>query len=106
MGGESTYPDVREEKVTVVAGADDGLLDYSVVCGSFGVKTNADNLKSFLDREGYRAVVVFNAEKATYRVIVGTFFDKASAVRARSAFKARYPDRRDFQDAWLLYRID
>lgn len=103
---ESTQAEFRKEKVTVVTGASDGLLDYSVVCGSFGVKANADNLKSFLDSEGYQAMIVFNAEKATYRVIVGTFFDKASAVRARDAFKARYPSRQDFQDAWLLYRID
>ena len=38
---------IREEKVTVVSGAD-GLKDYSVVCGSFGVKANAENLKIFL----------------------------------------------------------
>lgn len=103
---ESTQAEVREEKVTVVTGASDGLLDYSVVCGSFGVKANADNLKSFLDSEGYQAIIVFNAEKATYRVIVGTFADRASAAAARDAFKAKYPGRRDFQDAWLLYRID
>lgn len=36
---------IREEKVTVVSGAD-GLKDYSVVCGSFGVKANAENLKT------------------------------------------------------------
>ena len=41
---------VREEKVELVSG--DGLKAYSVVCGSFGVKANADGLKDFLDREG------------------------------------------------------
>ena len=35
---------VRQEKVTVVSGAD-GLKDYSVVCGSFGLKANAEGLK-------------------------------------------------------------
>ena len=39
---------VRQEKVTVVSGAD-GLKDYSVVCGSFGLKANAEGLKDFLD---------------------------------------------------------
>ena len=39
---------IRQEKVTVVSGVD-GLKDYSVVCGSFGVKANAENLKNFVD---------------------------------------------------------
>lgn len=97
--------DVRQEKVTVVTGAGDGLLDYSVVCGSFGVKANAENLKAYLDGEGYNSMVVFNAEKAMYRVIVSTFADRASAAAARDEFKAKYPSRQDFQGSWLLYRI-
>ena len=96
---------VRQEKVTVVSGAD-GLKDYSVVCGSFGVKANAENLKNFLDKEGYNAVIAFNADAAMYRVIVSTYADRASAASARDAFKAKYPNRQDFQGAWLLYRIN
>lgn len=95
---------VREEKVTVVSGQD-LLKEYSVVCGSFGVKDNADRLKSFLDAEGYDATIAYNAERGMYRVIVNTFSDRASAERARDAFKARYPQRDDFQESWLLYRI-
>lgn len=98
--------DVRQEKVTVVTGASNGLLDYSVVCGSFGVKANAENLKAYLDGEGYNSLVVFNAEKAMYRVVVSTFSDRASAAAARDAFKAKYPHRQDFQGSWLLYRIN
>ena len=96
---------IREEKVTVVSGAD-GLKDYSVVCGSFGVKANAENLKNFLDKEGYNAVIAFNADAAMYRVIVSTYADRNSAASARDAFKAKYPNRQDFQGAWLLYRIN
>ena len=95
---------VRQEKVTVVSGTD-GLKDYSVVAGSFGVKANADGLKDWLDAQGYNATIAFNAEKAMYRVIVSSFADKAAAADARNAFKAKYPDRSDFQGAWLLYRI-
>ena len=95
---------VRKEKVSVVSGAD-GLKDYSVVCGSFGLKANAEGLKDFLDKEGYNATIAFNAETAMYRVIVNTFADRASAAQARDAFKAKYPSRKDFQGAWLLYRI-
>ena len=96
---------IRQEKVTVVSGAD-GLKDYSVVCGSFGVKANAENLKNFLDKEGYNAVVAFNADAAMYRVIVSTYADRSSAANARDAFKAKYPNRKDFQGVWLLYRIN
>ncbi len=103
---ESTPVDVRQEKVTVVTGNENGLNDYSVVCGSFGVKANADNLKNFLDKEGYNAIIVFNSEKAMYRVVVSTFADRASAAKARDDFKAKYPDRNDFQGSWLLYRIN
>ena len=96
---------IRQEKVTVVSGVD-GLKDYSVVCGSFGVKANAENLKNFLDKEGYNAVIAFNADAAMYRVIVSTYADRNSAASARDAFKAKYPNRQDFQGAWLLYRIN
>lgn len=96
---------VREEKVTVVSGAD-SLKDYNVVAGSFSVKANAESLKDFLVSEGYQAMVAFNAEIAMYRVIVATYHDRASAAEARNAFKAKYPNRKDFQGAWLLYRIN
>src|SRR3712207_4869182 len=62
---------VRQEKVTVVSG-EDGLKDYSVVAGSFGVKANADGLKEWLDGQGYQSTIAFNAEKAMYRVIVSS----------------------------------
>ena len=104
---ESAPIAVRQERVTVVTG--DGLKDFSVVCGSFGVKANADALKEQLAAEGYKTLVVENVEApagaARYRVIVGTFDDRASAAAARDAFKAKYPNRSDFQGAWLLYRI-
>lgn len=97
---------VREEKVTVVSGS--GLKDFSVVCGSFGVKANANSLKSELDAAGYNAVVVYNAEKNMYRVVVSSYDDRNAAALARDEFKARYAnDSRhpDFQKAWLLYSV-
>ena len=102
---ESASAGVRQEKVTDVSGTN-GLKDYSVVCGSFGVKANAENLKSFLDNEGYNSLVVFNADAAMYRVVVSTFSDRASAANARDAFKAKYSNRKDFQGSWLLLRIN
>lgn len=63
-----TSAPVREEKVELVSG--EGLRAYSVVCGSFGVKSNADGLKAQMDNEGYNAKVVYNAQNNMYRVIV------------------------------------
>ena len=59
---ESVAAPVRQEKVTVVTGAEETLKDFSVVCGSFGVKANADGLKSRLEADGYQALVVYNAD--------------------------------------------
>ena len=96
---------IREEKVQLVSG--DGLKAYSVVCGSFGVKANADGLKARLDGEGYNAKVVFNAEanngQGMYRVIVASFDDRMQAAQARDSFKAKYYNNADFQKSWLLY---
>ena len=97
----TTTAPVREEKVELVSG--DGLKAYSVVCGSFGIKANADALKSRMDGEGYNAKVVYNAEKNTYRVIVESYDTHGEASAARDAFKAKYPNNKDFQGAWLLY---
>lgn len=94
---------VRQEKVTLVSGSE--LKDYSVVCGSFGVKANADGLRDYLLGQGYNAVVAFNAGNGMYRVIMGTYQDRASAETARDSFKAKYPSRQDFQESWLLYRL-
>ena len=92
---------VREEKVQLVSG--DGLKAYSVVCGSFGVKANADGLKAKLDNDGYSAKVVYNAERNMYRVIVASYDDRVQAAQARDSFKAKYPSNAEFQKSWLLY---
>ena len=92
---------VREEKVQLVSG--DGLRAYSVVCGSFGVKANAEGLKAKLDADGYNAKVVFNADRNMYRVVVSSFDDRVQAAQARDNFKAKYPSNPEFQKSWLLY---
>jgi len=96
---------IREEKVQLVSG--DGLKAYSVVCGSFGIKANADGLKARLDGDGYNAKVVFNAAanngQGMYRVIVASFDDRMQAAQARDDFKNKYANNADFQKSWLLY---
>lgn len=92
---------VREESVQLVSG--DGLKPYGVVCGSFGVKANADGLKSRLDNEGYNAKVVFVPANNMYRVVVASFDSRIEAAQARDAFKAKYSNNTEFQKSWLLY---
>ena len=81
----------------------DGLKAFSVVCGSFGVKANAEGLKAKLDADGYNAKVVFNADRNMYRVVVSSFDDRVQAAQARDNFKAKYPSNPEFQKSWLLY---
>ena len=86
---------VRTEKVSVVNGS--GLKPYSVVVGSFGVKSNAEGLQQRLKNAGYDAQVAFNAGNNMYRVVASTYDSKASAVQSRNQLRATYAD------AWLLY---
>lgn len=94
---------VREEKIQLVSG--EGLKAYSVVCGSFGVKANAEGLKDKLAAEGYNAMVVFNPDRNMYRVVAASYDDRMQAAQARDDFKAKHPNNADFQKAWLLYRV-
>lgn len=88
---------VRSENVSVVSG--DGLRAYSVVVGSFTVIANAEGLMNRLKNAGYAAQIAKN-ERGFYRVIAGTFDNKADAASARNAIMGTQfnPDR----DAWIL----
>lgn len=87
---------VRTEAVTLVDG--NGLKDFSVVVGSFSLKSNALGLQQRLKTQGHPAQVAYNPSINYYRVIVSTFDNKASAVQSRNQFRATYPD------AWLLLK--
>ena len=86
---------VRSENLTVVSGS--GLKAYSVVVGSFSVKSNAESLVSRLRSQGYDAQLAYNSSRDMYRVVASTYSDKASAVQSRTKLRNTYPD------AWLLY---
>ena len=87
---------VRTEAVTLVDG--NGLKDFSVVVGSFSLKSNALGLQQRLKNQGHPAQVAYNPSINYYRVIVSTFDNKASAVQSRNQFRATSPD------AWLLLK--
>lgn len=87
---------VRSERLNAVDGG--SLKTYNVVCGSFKVQDNANNLKSSLQKQGYQAQVAQNPETGMYRVVATSSDDKATAISSRNTLRAYYPD------AWILYR--
>lgn len=87
---------VQSEDVSVVSGG--GLKMYSVVCGSFGLKANAEGLQNRLKSAGYSAQIAYNAAKNMYRVVASTYDDKAAAIQSRDALRDTY------HDAWLLMK--
>ncbi|MBQ8336616.1 MAG: SPOR domain-containing protein [Bacteroidaceae bacterium] len=93
----------RTEKVVLASGAEGSLKAFSVVCGSFSTKSNAENLRSSLIDEGYSAIVVQNSETGMYRVVCASFDTKEEAAASRAQFKSSHPRNSDFQKAWLLY---
>lgn len=90
-----TDANVRSESVQLIDGA--GLKTYSVVCGSFSLKANAQGLQKTLKSKGYEAQIALNPERKFYRVIATTYDDLSSAVASRNKLRATYAD------AWLLY---
>ena len=88
-----------KERIRVVSG--DGLRNYSVVIGSFMNKTNAENLKTRMEGEGYKVVLAQN-ERDMFRVIVASFDEKYDAAQERDRIKSKYASENLFQDAWLL----
>ncbi len=89
---------VRTENVQLVSGS--ALKAYSVVVGSFGVKSNAVGLANTLASKGYASSVVQATTSlgAMYRVIASSFNTKAEAAQSRAALEGQYPG------AWLLYK--
>ena len=94
-----TTPTVTQrEKVTPIDYS--GIKRFSVVVGSFTVKTNASSLKERMSGLGYNAFLAQN-ERQMYRVIIATFDDKSEAAELRDKIKTQYyPDQ--FQDSWIL----
>ncbi|MBQ6051150.1 MAG: SPOR domain-containing protein [Bacteroidaceae bacterium] len=89
---------VRSESVSLVSGP--ALKAYSVVVGSFGVKSNATGLASTLSGKGYtpRVVQASTTQGTMYRVIATSYDTKAEAAQSRNSLEGQYPG------AWLLYQ--
>jgi cell division protein FtsN len=89
----ATNENTRSENLTLVSGT--GLRSFSVVVGSFSIKTNAENLQRKLAGQGYAAQLAMNPQ-GMYRVIASTFDDINSAIQSRNTLRNQFPD------AWLL----
>ena len=92
-----------------------GLRRFSVVVGSFRLRANADRLQATLRANGHSDVVIARNERGMYRVIVGSFDDRAIAVSQRDQLRRRYSARGNtaflqrtygvpFNDLWILDR--
>ena len=57
----TTTNSARQERLTVQGNGT--LLEYSVVCGSFQTKANAEALQEDMARAGYKAIVAYNPDK-------------------------------------------
>ena len=93
----------QSETVKVVTGTDN-LKPYNVVCGSFGLKTNADALSKRIAAEGYDMHVVYNESARTYRVICASCETMEEARKALEEFRKHFSSNQDFQASWLLYK--
>lgn len=85
----------RAEKFTVVDAAEEKVLKgYHLVIGSFGQKTNAQNLQQQM-RPEYDPVIVIN-ERGLYRVILISYDTYAETRKKIESLRDQFPD------AWVL----
>ena len=87
---------VRTESVNLISGP--ALKAYSVICGSFSLKANAEGLQQTLKAKGYNPSIVYNPGTKFYLVAATSFDDKAAAVQSRNQLRSSY------SDAWLLLK--
>ena len=88
---------VRPRSLTIVDGSE--LRNYCVVLGSFSIKKNAERFCQDLRYEGHSAQIAYNSGNDMYTVIVATYDDKASAVRACKELRKNT----EYKNAWVLF---
>ena len=106
---------IRQERIDPVVPADAANLHrFNVVVGSFSVRLNAEALQRRLQADGHQVIIARN-EHGMFRVIVGSFDDRAVAEAHRTALHRQYsalgtPDFLrstygiPFNDLWILDR--
>lgn len=97
-------PEVIEEPVTIenpeyhevaISGKQ---ANYSIIIGSFNNKKNADRLKSKIESQGDKALIIEPDDKSRfYRVSVAEFNDKEAAIQSVYQMRGKYGP-----DAWVM----
>lgn len=93
--------DVPREGAKLVIGKK--FLTYNVIVSTFKLRVTAEDLQERLEKEGYKdaGIILVEDNGPYYRVILSTFVDFQSALKSRNDFIAKYPNRKDFQGAWV-----
>ena len=106
---------VKKEKITPVYESDaSGLKVYSVVIAAMSMKPNAESLKSRMEKEGQKIILVQN-EQGMYRVIIASYDSKEQAVAKKNEILSTFSALGDsetlrakygipFNDWWILQR--
>ena len=106
---------VRQERIDAVVPTDAAnLRRFNVVVASLAVRLNAEALQRRLQADGHHVIIARN-EQGMFRVIVGSFDDRAAAVAQREALHRQYSALGTpeflrntygipFNDLWILDR--
>ena len=106
---EVTYSNVevvvRQEAIQAVSPTDaSALRRYSVVVASLSTRLSAEALQARLQSDSHHVILAQN-EQGMFRVIVGSFDDRASAVAQRNALNRQYTAHRSRADLMRIYGI-
>ncbi|MBN2667657.1 MAG: SPOR domain-containing protein [Bacteroidales bacterium] len=80
----NSQSEMQEEPVKTI----DKTAKYQLVAGSFKASGNANRLQKKLEKLGYPAIVVHQAQR--YRVIASAYSDKIEAIQAKDSLKAQH----------------
>lgn len=75
-----------------------GKKIFQIVCGSFRIKTNAEQFLSILRNLGYRSALIKKSENGYYRVIVEEFNIEDEVNQYLESFKKLHPK---YAEAWI-----
>ena len=96
---------VRQEAIQAVSSTDaSALRRYSVVVASLSTRLSAETLQTRLQSDSHHVILAQN-EQGMFRVIVGSFDDRASAVAQRNALSRQYTAHRSRADLMRIYGI-
>lgn len=92
---------IRED-VNIIEG-EKQLKRFNIVANSFKLKVTAEDQMDRMIDEGYKkATIVKNIQNEFFRIIIATFDEYEPALQELNKFKAKYADRKDLQNAYIM----